>query len=114
MMMGEFIGFLAPDGAFYACEPYTHLDRAVDICKNKLETSFDSGLEAEDYLRTQGWVILYARGVGFSFRRNGKLTHMSHEQKYFLMDVMQQCLIQEKVEYIRQILRQNAQIEAEV
>lgn len=111
-------GFLAPDGTYYFCEYFGHLDKALQIVTslNEKNTSMNA-LDAENHLLNSGWVALYCRRAGFlsygylPIRRhenneNGKtkIRLLTEEQVAFLEDALNYCVIEDKRNDIARIL----------
>lgn len=115
------VGFIDPQGNFYPCKSYGHLDKALEIVKNLGQIQDDSlyfsGVEAERTLLDEGWVILYARSVIYKFYRKGQCLALPKELKYKLMDLLDVkkkvafwwCT--EKIESLEELLDQNKFIE---
>ena len=101
------IGYLAPDGNLFECEAWGHMDKAKEVCLALYGEDFYSGVKAEEYLLSKGFVILYARSVGFWKFNVDRLKTLSPQQKYFLMDEEKLCEIDEKVQSIKDILEHN-------
>ena len=83
------IGILAPDGTFIPCEPYEHLDVALEIAEKISEKIFTSRLDTERYLLSLGYIELQGHGVHSSigtFKGSGssERIHLTREQKEWL------------------------------
>ena len=55
------IGYLAPDGTLYECEPWEHLDLAKELATKLAGHTSWNGVLAEDYLLDHGYVAVRAR-----------------------------------------------------
>lgn len=99
------VGFLAPDGTWYPCDCWCHLDKAVEICSSLGQTK--SKLDAENYLYHQGYIIFYARHAAFNhYEGNGRVRLLTHKQKEFLFEMEKRTDINDdKIADIKQILK---------
>lgn len=61
-------GFLAPDGYYTECVRWSHLSTAERIAHEVYEQKAFEGLQAEEYLLDQGYVIFYMDGVQHRFQ----------------------------------------------
>lgn len=77
-------GFLAPDGTYTECQPWEHMPSAQEICEASGKTGLN-GIEAEDFLFDQGYVIFYARGVSRRAFVNRNLILMTDAQVDFMI-----------------------------
>ena len=102
------IGYLSPEGTFYQCSFYGHMEKAMYLCQTLYDKSFPNGIRAEEYLINKGFVIFYDEAIGFwdlgEDRENKRLTN---QQKYFLMDEEEQCDCEDKVRSIKLTLTHN-------
>ena len=81
-------GFLAPDGKYTACEPWTHMHTAEVIVQEKYKQEHLFGMQAEDYLYEQGYVFFYSRNAGKRFMGNEsvkKILLLTDEQNDFII-----------------------------
>ena len=80
-------GFLAPDGVFTECDSWEHMQTAADISKEKYNKTFQHLYEAEDYLYEIGYVVFYARAVGYTgiSRIGNRIILLSEAQKDFII-----------------------------
>lgn len=76
-------GYLAPDGTFYKCPAYMHLNVAIDLVY-KLTGQKMIGIDAEEKLFYLGYVGLFAKGATFRFFQYGKSRTLTDEQREFL------------------------------
>jgi len=109
-------GFLAPDGTFYQCQPYEHMDEAERIAKTVMNASFKNGLDAERFLLINSYVAFYSRRVGFLSTGvfpncgggEGRVVRLlTDEQIAFLEDALIFCNIDEKRDCIKEILEED-------
>ncbi len=57
----KMIGILSPEGKFYPCESFGHMELSDEICKSlNIDTSAQRGT-AEDILLTMNYIIFRAR-----------------------------------------------------
>ena len=109
-------GFLSPDGIYYYCEPFDHMNKAKEICKELYNLDLISSLDAENYLLNNSFVAFYSRSVGFlAFGNLG--THsketkkvirlLSDKQIEFLEEALKYCYIEEKYNMIKDILNED-------
>ncbi len=81
-------GFLGTNGVLHECEPYEHLDYAIELVWN-MGVTVHNRLEAEEYLQKLGWVVVRTCDVygliGF-FKDGSKDVryHLTKEQKDWL------------------------------
>ena len=82
------IGFLDTEGILHPCDSWGHMDLALDITDD-MGLSFYNRLDAEDYLKKLGWIVIRARDVyGFIGWRNpdtGKRIHLTDAQRDWLI-----------------------------
>ena len=100
------IGYLAPDGTWYPCDCWCHLDKAVEICALLGEEK--TKLDAEKYLYHKCYVILYARHAAFNYcdKNDGKFKLLTPKQKEFLFELEKRTDINDdKLADIKQILQ---------
>ena len=57
------IGYLDPNGKFYACAAYEHTDFAKKLCEKIYSKESLRGFLAEDYLLSKDWIAGRAREV---------------------------------------------------
>lgn len=103
------IGFLAPDGTFYWCEYWGHLQLAMGIVKKVLgREDVRHGIEAEDILRNEGYVAFHVRTVGFLEFLNGEERTLTDAQRDFMKRSLEFCPIDEKRKCIENILKEDS------
>lgn len=78
-------GFLAPDGSYTECQPWSHMSTAREICESLFKVELN-GIDAENFLFDQGYVIFYARGVSRRAFVDGNLVLLTSEQVNFIVD----------------------------
>lgn len=57
------IGYLSPEGKFYECKSYEHLDLAVEICEDVYSHFEPNRIACEEYLIANNWIVIRARDV---------------------------------------------------
>ena len=100
-------GFLAPDGTFSECDPYSHTWEAQRICENKHEKRFLSGIKAEDFLHEQGYVGFYSRDVSHRFIVDGNIILLTSEQVDFVIMHLNEALNADQKREIERLLEDN-------
>lgn len=104
-------GFLSPDGIYTPCEPYEHMDTAIEIVQKshhcEFRKDFRNRLDAEFYLQKIGYVVFYARCVHKRFVVDGKITPLTRVQEDFLVLHMVDANNEEQKWDMDRILRQN-------
>lgn len=104
------VGFLAPDGAFKKCAPWEHTKKVKEIILRKYGLEFKSGLQAEDYLYEQGYVIFFARGANFKFNTSSGMRTLTKEQRDFLSGHLNEANNDEQRGYMEQILQYDQEL----
>lgn len=107
------VGFLAPDGAFEKCAPWEHTKKAKEIIFRKHGLEFKNGLQAEDYLYEQGYVMFFARGANFKFNTLNGMRTLTKEQRDFLSSHLYEANNDEQRGYMEQILQYDQELREE-
>lgn len=78
-------GFLDREGKLHPCNSWEHLDKAAEIAE-EMGVKVRNRLDAEDYLKKLGWVVVRSRDVYglIGLRVDGKRLHLTDAQKNFL------------------------------
>lgn len=120
------LGFMSPDGKFYECEYYGHLDLAEKICEEtgliqelkelSLLNKYVSRLDCENFLVAKGYLEIcsrnashsceYMRGVSVMDERIPRV-NLSDIQKVFLKDNLENAWNEELCDSMYHILRWN-------
>jgi len=100
-------GFLAPDGTFSKCDPFVHTWEARKICINKYKKEFTSGIEAEQFLFSQGYVGFYSRDVSHRFIVDGNIILLTSEQVDFVIMHLNEALNADQKREIEKLLEDN-------
>lgn len=86
------MGYLAPWGEFFCCEYYGHIELAGDICSRKYPEEGVSGLSAENFLLSNGWIAFRARDVYTNLD-----TVITEEQLSFIDNNLEKIVVNEEV-----------------
>ncbi|MBA4699210.1 MAG: hypothetical protein H2212_07210 [Ruminococcus sp.] len=82
-------GFLAPDGVYTECEPWSHMETAGNLVRDLYNQDHLGGMQAEDYLYEKGYVFFYSRNAQKRFRGNVSpkiILLLSEQQKDFIIN----------------------------
>lgn len=71
------IGYLSPEGKFYACSSYNHLNTAINIyngldiykdvhLSENIDYDYTNGIKAEIYLLNTGYLVFRSRDVSYN------------------------------------------------
>lgn len=102
------IGFLSPDGEFYNCEPWCHLDAAKVICSQVYNKRFPFKDEAENYLLQKGYLELRQKDSFMAiFDTKGEFIFLSKKQIKFLTDNVQKLSVKQKADLSELLLEQD-------
>ena len=102
------IGFLSPNGEFYNCEPWCHLDTAAVICSQFYGKIFPFRDEAENYLLQKGYLELRQKDSFMSmFDEKGESIFLSKKQIKFLTDNVQKLSVKQKADLSELLLEQD-------
>ena len=102
------IGFLSPNGKFYSCEPWCHLDAAETICDQVYNKYFPFRDEAENYLLQKGYLELRQKDSFMSmFDAKGKPIFLSKKQIKFLTDNAENLSVKQKADLSKLLLEQD-------
>lgn len=101
------MGFMSPDGKFYYCPYWGHMDEAKRIVRDDFGLEKD-GLDAEKFLIDNGYVVMYARSVAFQqFLKDHKTRLLSDAQLQYMKTAMEICPIEEKRKLIKEIIEED-------
>lgn len=97
-------GYLAPDGTFYECEPYEHLDLAKSLASKIQGNEQSSGVQAEKALLGLGFVEFKSRDCLFCFFGE-QPKNLTEEQRDFIRENIDKANNDDQLKEIENLLK---------
>lgn len=100
-------GFMSPEGKFHYCPYWGHMDEAKRIAKEDFGLDAN-GLDAEQFLIDNGYIVMYSRSVAFQqFLEDKKTRLLTDAQLQYMKTALEICPIEEKRKLIKEIIEED-------